>query len=201
MQRSFVLIVCTVACSLIVSSRPATAQTDWPILPDNWWTDLDDGGYPSATYEINMGMSMSLTQSIESVEGTQITVSTTMAMVGNTMPVQSQVLDAATMTPEGGIAMMQGLGGPPNPNAPTPEEVLESLDAMVEKIQDTTCQIGDLELECTEWEVAMEGMTSRVWHAPSVPPVFMGGIVKSEATVAGQSLVTTMTSYTGSLID
>ncbi len=193
--------LCTTACALILAAGPAAAQSDWPAPPANWWVDLDDGGFPSATFEINMGMSMSITQSIESVVGTQITVATAVSMMGNSMPAQTQVMDAATMTPEGGIAMLQGMGGPPDPNAPSPEEALAALDPMVERIEDTTCQVGTLELECTLWEVAIEGMTSRVWHAPSIPPVFQGGIVRAEADIAGQAFTTTMTSYTGSLIE
>ncbi len=201
MQRMLSRVLCTVILSLHIVAGSAAAQTDWPTPPDNWWADLDDGGYPSVTFEVNMGMVMTITQSIESIAGTQITLSTAVSMMGNAIPGQSQVIDATTLTPEGGIAMMQGFGGPPSANQPTPEEALAAMNASVERIEDTTCQVGDLELQCTLYEVALEGMTSRIWHAPAIPPVFMGGIVRSEASMAGQSFETTMTSYSGTLME
>ena len=201
MQRMLTRVLCTVVLLLPIVTGSAAAQTDWPTPPDNWWTALDDGGYPSATFEVNMGMAMTITQSIESVEGAQITMSTTVSMMGNAMPGQRQVIDATTLTPQGSIALMQGFGGPPSGNQPTPEQALAAMNAMVDRIEDTTCQVGGQELECTVYEVALEGMTSRIWHAPAIPPVFMGGIVRSEASMTGQSFVTTMTSYSGAVIE
>jgi hypothetical protein len=200
MQRVFAQVVCGVFVSLGVLAAPSAAQVDWPIPPDNWWADLEDGGYPSATFEVSMGMPLTLTQSIESVEGTQITLSTAMSMMGNTMPGQSQVIDAATLTPESGIAMMQEFGGGPGDSQMTPEEALAAMNAMIERVESTTCQVGGLELECTLYQIEMEGTTSRVWHAPAIPPVFMGGIVRSEAMLAGQSFQTSMTAYSGALL-
>jgi hypothetical protein len=140
-------------------------------------------------------MGMTITQSIESVEGSQITLSTAVSMMGNAMPPQQQVIDASTLTAEGGVALMQGMGGPQASQAPS------DLDIDIRRIEDTTCRVGTLELACTEYEVIAEGMTSRVWHAPQIPPVFVGGVVRAEATISGQSFVSSMTSYTGRLID
>jgi hypothetical protein len=200
MQRVLVQVMCSVVVSLGVLTGSAEAQADWPIPPDNWWADLYDGGYPSATFEVNMGIPLTLTQSIESIEGTQITVSTSMSMMGNTIPGQSQVIDAATLTPEGSLAMMQEFGGASRDNQMTPEEALAAMNVMIERVEATICQVGGLELECTLYQISVEGTISRIWHAPAIPPVFMGGIVRAEATRADQPFQPRMTSYSGALL-
>ncbi len=186
---------------LLVLAGSATAQTDWPTPPDNWWVDLDDGGFPSATFEINMGMPMTITQSVESIAGTQITLSTAVSMMGNVMPGQNQIIDATTLTPEGSIALMQSLGGPPMAEQPTPEEALAAMNATVQRVEDTSCLVGGMELACTLYEVQAEAFQSRVWHAPGIPPVFFGGVVRSLTDLGGQSVEMNMTSYQGTLID
>ena len=83
----------------------------------------------------------------------------------------------------------------------TLEEARAVMEDMVEQIESTTCQVGGLELDCTLYEIVVEETTSRVWHAPAIPPVFMGGVVRVEATMGGQTFETTMTSYSGALLN
>ena len=200
MQRNLIGLASTIVLTCAIPAGSVEAQFNWPIPPANWWTDLDAGDYPSATFEMNMGMSMTITQSIETVSGTQITVSTAMSMMGNSMPGQSQVIDAATMTPAGAVEMIQSFGGLEG-NQMTPEEARAAMEAMVSRIESTTCRVGGLELDCTLYEIVVEETTNRLWHAPAIPPVFMGGVVRLEATMGDQTFETTMTSYSGALLN
>jgi hypothetical protein len=126
-----------------------------------------------------MGMAVTMTPTVQSVEGPRITMATLVTMMGNTIPAQSQVIDATTLTPEGGLAMLQGaVGGRGNPQAG-----VENMNATITEIGKTTCQVGEVELPCTEYQMDSQGLSSRVWHAPAIPPVFMGGIVRAEATM------------------
>jgi hypothetical protein len=43
--------------------------------------------------------------------------------------------------------MMQEFGGGPGDSQMTPEEALAAMNAMIERVESTTCQVGGLELE------------------------------------------------------
>jgi len=195
MPRSISGLLSALVLSLVTAAS-ASAQVEWPTPPENWWTELTAGNYPSATYDVNMGMVVTMTQTVQAVEGARITLATAVSMMGNPMPAQSQVIDATTLTPEGGLAMLQGaVGGNANPQA-----AAQNMNAMITEIGETTCEVGELELACTEYQLVSQGLTSRVWHAPRIPPIFLGGIVRAEATMAGISMVTSLSSYSGALL-
>lgn len=187
------------AATLALFATGASAQSNLPEWPANWWNDLEVGG--SATYEMNaMGMVMTLTQSVEAIDGSQITVATTINMMGNSTPPQTEVIDAATLTPESQIAMMQRMGNG-MPGAAGPPQDLSELEDMVTRVSDTTCEAGSRTVDCTEFELNGEGITSRAWISTSIPPVFMNGVVRSEATVQGQAMSVNLTDYSGGLLD
>jgi hypothetical protein len=189
--RAFALAVTTLAVA-----GPLSAQAGFPSPPANWWTGLNDGGFPSATYVIEAGFPIQLTQAIQSVEGSVVAVATSGNMMGQAMPPQVQRIDVASLTSEQSLNLVQqSLSGGLGAGAGT-----APLEATVRHVEDTTCSVGTTSLPCGLYEMTIQGATSRVWHAPSVPPVLFGGIVRAESTVAGQQFVLTMQSYRGRMI-
>jgi hypothetical protein len=174
---------------------PGLLAGQLPAPPDNWWTNLlEDGTYPEAVLEHDLGITTTITQSIEAVHGTTISIATTVSVMGNPS-VQTNTVNATMIHPEESVAALAMFSGA------SFSAVAEDTGAVFRKVEDTTCVVGDLELKCSLYHMKSSGSTIRVWHAPSIPPVFGGGFVRAETTANGQTMTITMTAYRGKLLD
>ena len=133
---------------------------------------------------------------MRSVDGSMLTVATGGIIMGQALPAQSQQVDAALLTPErAGEMIQQALAGSPALGTGTGGD-----PGSTRKIDDTQCAVGRETVACGLYELTRNGTTGRIWHAPSLPPVFMGGIVRAEATIQGRTVVIRLQGYRGSLL-
>ena len=59
---------------ILLALVPGSLAGQLPQPPDGWWTNLlQDGAYPTAVLEYDLGMTMTITQSIKSIDGATIT--------------------------------------------------------------------------------------------------------------------------------
>ena len=178
---------------ILLALAPGLLAGQLPQPPDGWWTNLlQDGAYPEAVLEYELGMAMTITQSIESIDGATIMLATTTDVMGNAS-VQSSTLNAPLIKPAESVGMLASFSG-----AMPSQTVAEG--AVFHKVEDTTCMVGDLELACALYTMKSGAATIRLWHAPAIPPVFNGGFARAETTANGQTMSITMTAYKGKLL-
>ena len=178
------------ACSIGFAPLPLLAQLPGPA--DQWWVGLGTGGtLPSATFEIETGATMTVEMAIRAIDGSRITMATTMSVMGNTAPERTKVVNAESLDPNAPDAALSEIGVAP-PTGP---------GAGFTRVEDTKCEIGELELDCSVYELRSGSGTMRIWHSPAIPPVFMNGMIRTEITRMGVTQRTVMTGYRGRLLD
>ena len=179
---------------ILLALVPGSLAGQLPPPPDSWWTNLlQDGAYPEAVLEYELGMTMAITQAIESIDGTTITLATTTDIMGNAS-VQSSTLKADLIKPAESMGMLAGFSGL------SPAQIVASGEDF-HKIEVTTCMVGDLELMCTLYRMNTGAATIQVWHTPAIPPVFNGGYARAETTANGQTMSISLKSYKGKLLE
>ncbi len=166
-------------------TEPAGAAVEFVTAPDGWWEQVEAGC--EGVYEIaTPRMPMTQTLTVESVEGSLVTISVSVSMGGQTMPPQSQSVDFAEENPTDITGSL-----PPG--------------SEVEEIGEETIEVDGVSFECTIYDVTMDQMgqtvTMRMWLCPQLPPVFMGGLVKLEQESDEGTTTVTLTSFTGSPLE
>ena len=180
---------------ILLALVPGSLAGQLPQPPDGWWTNLlQDGAYPTAVLEYDLGMTMTITQSIEAIDGVTITLATSTTVMGNQSGAQTSTVNATMIKPAESVGLLAGFSGA------TPAQIVEQ-GAEFRKVEDTTCVVGDLELECALYQMVSGAATVRLWHAPAIPPIFNGGFAKSETTANGQTMSITVTGYEGKLLE
>ena len=81
---------------------------------------------------------------IRDIEGSTITLASRESMMGNVSPERTRTLNAAQFDPGAPDAALAGMGM---------ARVATGAGQAFQKIEDTTCTVGDLELECALYEV------------------------------------------------
>jgi hypothetical protein len=153
-------------------STPESSSDALPAPPDGWWEQVQAGDY--ATYEMSqMGMQFTMKLQVDAREGSSITFTTTMEMVGGPqggMPPQTQTID---------------FGDPAQLTANTKLP----KGSTVKKVGEETITAAGREWSCAVYEV--EGMERgqkvkmKLWHNPELLPVFSNGSVKMEVEIMG----------------
>ena len=125
---------------ILLAVVPGLLAGQLPQPPDGWWTNLlQDGAYPTAVLEYDLGMTMTITQSIEAIDGATITLATSTTVMGNQSGAQTSTVNATMIKPAESVGLLAGFSGA------TPAQIVEQ-GAEFRKVEDTTCVVGDLEL-------------------------------------------------------
>ncbi len=170
--------------TLALSFVPALAQEvdEMPSPPDGWWRDLADaeGNLPSATYDLSAGAEkLSLTMTIDAIDGSRLTYTTVTTYKGNAMPAQTQTVDLAE-NPSGADTLPEG--------------------AAITRGATETLEVGGRSLECTVYTITVDGSSTEMWHCAALPPVFSGAAAKLITEAQGQKSQMVLRSYSGKLI-
>jgi len=185
----------TILSLIFLALIPGSLTGQLPQPPESWWTNLlQNGAYPEAVLDYELGIAMTITQSIEAIDGATITLATSTTVMGTQTPAQTSTVNATMIKPAESVGLLAGFSGA------TPAQIVEQ-GAEFSKVEDTTCNVGELELECTIYQMVSGGATVRLWHAPAIPPIFNGGFARSETTANGQTMSITLTGYTGKLLE
>ncbi len=172
------------AALLLAGVCAAQELTRWPTPPDGWWRSLDAG--EQATYELTQGgLSGRRVMIVERIEGSRVTVSFEQS-VGDAPAVrQLATIDLADPTDQGDLALPEG--------------------ARLTRVRAEEVAVGERKLACDVYDVVIDGpqgpITMTTWHAPKLPPVFMGGVVKLTSKAAGAQATVTLVDYKGRLLD
>ncbi len=158
--------------------------TRWPAPPDGWWRSLDAG--EQATYELSQGgLTGRRVMIVERIEGSRVTVSFEQSIGGAPAVRQLATVDLADPTDQGDLALPEG--------------------AKLTRVRAEEVAVGDRRLACDVYEVVIDGPQGAImmttWHAPKLPPVFMGGVVKLTSSAGGAKASITLVDYKGRLLD
>lgn len=155
------------------------AQDSWPKPVSKWWTQLEGG--EKATFEMDMGqMVMTMEITIDKVDGSKITMTNRSSVGENTMPEQTQTVDAVAETEE--------ISGIP-------------AGSSVNKGKSDTFTAGSTKLDYTVYDLTVEGEKMTVWHSKELPPIFSGGNVWMETSTAQGPITVKLTDYQGTLLN
>lgn len=170
-------------CAL-VGVAAAQELTRWPTPPDGWWRSLDAG--EQATYELQQGgLSGRRVMIVERIEGSRVTVSFEQSVGAAPAVRQLATVDLADPTDQGDLALPEG--------------------ARLTRVRAEEVAVGDRRLSCDVYDVVIDGpqgaITMTTWHAPKLPPVFMGGVVKLTSKAAGLEASITLVDYKGRLLE
>jgi hypothetical protein len=140
--------------------------TELPKPADGWWKSLEGG--ETAKYEVvQMGQSMEMVLTVDSIEGTTLTFTAKMRMPGGMeAPPQTQTVD---LNDENALK-----GDMP-------------ADSKVTKVGEETIELAGRSWDCTIYDI--EGtnqgvpLKMKMWHCPDLPPVFNNSSVKMEMEV------------------
>lgn len=180
---------------ILLALVPGLLAGQLPQPPDSWWTNLlEDGSYPEAVLEYDLGMAMTITQSIQAIDGATITLATGTSVMGGPSVPQTSTVNATMIKPAESVGLFAGFSGA------SPAQIVEQ-GAAFRKVEDTTCVVGDLELECALYQMESGAATVRLWHAPAIPPIFNGGFARLETTANGKTMSITLTAYKGKLLE
>ena len=117
----------TLMCGALWSGSAVAEEDGWPTPPDGWWKNLKGG--ESAEFDMQMGpTNMKMVQTVDKIEGSNITFTTQTFMGDNAESEETQTIDAADSLEGGGVA-------PPG--------------ATVEKGGFTQIKVGDTSFDCT----------------------------------------------------
>lgn len=176
------LLVALLGGGLAIGQDPAR----WPAPPEGWWRRLEGG--ERAVYALTQGQRTGRrVMVVERIEGSRVTVSFEQAHgdAGEAPPArQSATIDLADPTEAGDLTLPEG--------------------ARLTRVGREELKVGARAFACDVYEVALEGprgaVAMKAWHAPSLPPVFMGGVVKLTSRLAGHEASITLTEYQGALL-
>lgn len=158
------------------------ADSPFPTPPDGWWEQVEAGW--SATYEITQPQGTATqTLTVESIEGSVVTVTATIEAGGQTPPPQTQTIDFAEDSD----------ATDPTKNLPAGAEPQE--------VGEETIEVAGEEYACTIIEMSLQGTTIKFWVSEDLPPLFNSGIVKMEQSMGEMSSTMRLVSYSGGRLE
>ncbi|MCO5170816.1 MAG: hypothetical protein M9894_31190 [Planctomycetes bacterium] len=160
----------------------------WPAPPEGWWRRLEGG--ERAVYALTQGPRTGRrVMTVERIEGSRVTVSFEQAYGhdgSHDAPAarHAATIDLADPTDAGDLTLPEG--------------------ARLTRVGREEVKVGERAFACDVYEVALEGprgaVAMKAWHAPALPPVFMGGVVKLTSRLAGHEASIALTEYKGALL-
>jgi len=182
-QRYSITILIIVALTLGTVVVALSEGDTYPVPPEGWWKSLKGG--ETAVFEMKMSPNnMKMVTTIEKVDGSNITFSSENFIGEMVLPKKIHTIDAAS-------------------NAINPIAFGGKLPpyATVKKLEDTIFEAGGQRFNCTIYEIEAQGVKMKAWHSPQLPPIFMGGRVKT-VTEWGEARTVeiTLKSYKGGFL-
>lgn len=173
-------VLCRVLIAALIMAAmyaPAAAADEWPAPSGGWWKNLKSGD--TATFEMTLGNhTMRMVIKILNVHGTEITFSTQTSIGGDTLPEQTQTVDATKDEAGGSV----------------PES------AVVLAGSERTFEAGGRTFNCREYEIIIKDISMKTCHSRQLPVIFNGGNV-SMTSKTGESVMTiTLKDYTGKML-